>query len=411
MKRNYTGNVLSTDRWWYYHPAGTYDADGEGTHPTIEYNATPGSANPHEVEGGTYVRNNTVTIEVTWRNDNTFPVSGTVQALTPKLMVPNPTPGNPTARDTVNLTVSPSGTTNVSLAANGGTASVTYTLSGVPNYVVTGDLDVSYQLLTTGNGSNYLNLGALTTEYLCVADASPTGIQAIPWVEFMQHACRWAHGSSGNTTVREEMTRGMNRSRRDYPYAFTYSPMAGPQFLQYNEEYGEMQLKLRKFLLDLEDSTYPGVTMQCNDFAQVLAAATNAVGHGSHVHYLEPLSPHTEFITHGLCPPQRAYTNAGNYEPYQFSFHMVTGDSAATTANRYDSTASYLIDYNGDAWFDVAFNWPMVEFWQIELAGYYFGLVHGDIIPTRTPYPGVLDEEVALNLTKDADSEYGAFAC
>lgn len=186
--RDYTGNVPATDRYFY-----------PGAHPAVE--KSPTNAVTHVV----YTRGSNIQLSVIWRNDNSFALNGTVTWQAARLRVPGP--NNNPAEQYINLNVS--GSHSVSMAANGGTtAPVPLTITGVPNYVAVGQLEIKFDMpLTkapgqTGNNGTQGNFHGW--ERIPLIDATPVGLQATPWADLCEYSFRWAFGYSGAANVRRE---------------------------------------------------------------------------------------------------------------------------------------------------------------------------------------------------------------
>jgi hypothetical protein len=76
-KRDYQGNIQATDRG--------YASLGQ-VHPAIEYPQNPA------VSSVAYIRGSTINLVVRWRNDNPFPLSGTLTWQAARLVCPTNDP-------------------------------------------------------------------------------------------------------------------------------------------------------------------------------------------------------------------------------------------------------------------------------------------------------------------------------
>lgn len=327
-------------------------------------------------------------MDVKWRNDNDFALNGTVTWQAARLRVPGPN-NNPAEQY---LTLNVSGSVAISLPANGESAPIPLTITGVPNYVAVGQLEIKYDMpLTkapgqTGNNGTQGNFHGW--ERIPLIDAAPVGLQETPWADLCEYSCRWAFGYSGATNVRRELTRGLHYSNRAPWNQTRYDPNV-PRFFMSND--GFYTLNLTLFLNFMGDPwqyqwwEVRWTTMYCADYAAVLQQSMETQGIAGSCDFLEWIGgPHSfpggTFYTWPMCPAGTDASQQGNYRSYGFGWHLVNRSDGL----RFDSVASYyyLCDPQGSLWKDPAWEWPLDDHWQSDPG--LFGLAFGPI--TCTPH-------------------------
>lgn len=370
-RRDYQDNLATTDS--NYHP---------DPHPAIEWPATPA------VTHVAYIRGSDVIVKVRWTNTNSYALSGTLTWQAARLEVPREEKIPETTF--VDLTV-PSTPVSISLAANGGSQEVTLTLTGVPNYIAVGELEIKFNMpLTDGEGwgNNGTNGNFVSWERVCLLDDEPIGLQELPWTDFLEYTCRWAFGYTGAANVRKEMTRGMHYSNRA-PWNQNLYNFEKEENL-YFSGVPDSDLQLEYYLADLNGTSPPWVyqsgptyaILDCRDFAAILTAAMNAHGvvatcdrvqreAGQPVIEGIPLSG-TYFAYYELCRAGFDSSEDELYEVGAFNFHFVVRSNSL----RYDSAASYKRDYTWSVYKNPVWEWPTTEHWQNLVSGEYRGLAY-----------------------------------
>jgi hypothetical protein len=279
----------------------------------------------------------------------------------------------------------------VYLGAFGGEQQFELTISNVPNHVAVGQLELQYDLpLTDGviAGNNGTNGSFVGWERVCLLDASPTGLQSVPWVDFLEFSCRWAFGSVGQAQTMRELTKGLNKSNRCPDNRTLYShAISSSYYLGSNLNY----VDLSDFTVDLEEG--PVISMDCRDYAGILYLAFQSQGANPTFRWLERWDPIQQFVPGGfytwpLCPAGTDDTvsgdrqaDLGNYNSLDFAFHCVIG----ANGERYDAAASYLWYYSSQIWEKPAFEWPEPLHWQNPIDSQFFGLAFG-LIPGVHPF-------------------------
>lgn len=370
--RDYSGNVTATDRYHYPSP-----------HPAVE--KSPTSSVTHVV----YVRGSTIEVDVTWKNDNDFALTGTLTWQEARLRGPGPNQ-NPAEQY---ITLSVSGSVSMSLAANGGTQTVPLTITGVPNYVAVGQLEIKYDLPLSRASGQTGNNGTLGNfhgwERIPLIDAAPVGLQETPWADLCEYSCRWAFGYSGTANVRRELTRGLHYSNRAPWNRASYS-MSGAAYYPHlgNGSFGVFKLGLLLIALGDPWLTHgPEINYQvlvCSSFAATLHQAMASHGINADCRfYTRP--NHAGYYTWPLCAAGTDSTVRGYYRSLGFDWHLVT----RTAGFIFDSAASYFYecDTAGSTWMNPVWEWQSTLYWQNSTS--LFGLAYGNL--TCTPHWPVYD--------------------
>jgi hypothetical protein len=381
--RDVKDNLPTTDRDWYYTSRPVY--------PAAEINTYDPLPRPGPIIGIAYTRGvTTLTVEIQWKNYNAFPVWGHFQINGARLMAPtNPPPPPPdppadwTTRDHweyLSLSVDPTPIA-VSFGANGGTDTVTFTISGLPEHVACGVLQVNYNLNLTEGLFQYDNgtKGWGPWEWIYILDSVPTGVQAVPWADFLNYTCRWAWGAVGAEDLKTKLTFGMHYSNRSPAHRLGYAPNEPAVF--HPSTYGNVWLKA--FTTALDFSTH--VFMPCEDFAAILAVAFMTHGQARYVSDIQRLHEEqlTGFYTNEICLAGLDSTDSANYFHRGFVYHQI----AASGASRFDSSSSYKYNLSGNVHMNPVPGWAMPSYWQTWLNNMVFGLAYGLPGPPAPPAP------------------------
>jgi len=371
-RRNYTGNIQATDRNWFYQPS--------GQHPAIEYPASP------TVTHVAYLKGNTISVTVRWHSDYEESLSGSLTWQGARLVVPGPSI-NDAGPYFINLT--PSGSTVPVTLPSGGSFETTLTITGVPNYVAVGQLQVKFDLpLTDGImlGNNGTNGEWQGWERACLLDSNPIGLQAVPWTDLLEYTCRWAFGQSGVSNVGRELTRGIHYGRYTPYNRNVYNP-GGNWYFNDIETNAVSNYKLKAYLL-AAGNPWSGqgivtwINLDCRDFAGILFLAMQSHGINSQVDYITDQDPDKGFTYWPLCLAGSDSTDVANYWSGRFSFHYVVRSNSA----RFDAAASYRWDYNGSIWMNPVWDWNVGDHWQKHYNGAFRGLAYAKATYAVAPY-------------------------
>lgn len=321
-QRDWAGNIPASDRVWYYtNLDGSPKNAGGGAHPGLEYDASWEPRPGPQVAGVVYVKGATsAQVSVKWRNESGHLFQGWLVLKGARLAVPANTPGT---WEYLNLSIQPTQTQYFELNDQE-EQSFPITLSGLPQNVALGRIEVKYDLLLEIGGptlyDNGTSDGFETWEWLYVVDAAPVGLQQVPWIDFLNFSCRWAYGSSGSA-VPASMTNGMNKGTRSPDRKLLYSP-AQAVYVKYFRG-GPVKIDLKAFLNQLNSAN---TTMNCDDFAGVLrmAMASQGIAGDSLEHRrILPGGATGPFTTGLMVRAGLDDTNQNNYDHDTFNYHMV----------------------------------------------------------------------------------------
>ncbi len=384
--RDYQGNLTLTDRDYYLNNA-VYSA--------VEYPASP------PIRGISYLRGSSIPVTVRIVNHGPYDLVGWITFDDARLASPGPntydsftgTWSNPPEYRT--LAIAPF-MEYLELPA-GSQVDLQIELSGTPNFVALGDIQVKYDMPLWRESDSFLgNNGTLGTfdswERLFLVDATPIAPQAVPWADYLEYTCRWAFGHTGDPNVKTWMTRGMHYSLRSATSRARYLPSGVwfyPIFFDGNIAVeAPYNLGLLTALLDSQFWT----ELDCRDFAGGLQIALSQHGHSSTPHLLTGSFDGQihGFTTNLLCPAGTDSTIPSNYSAYGFNFHVVTNE---WTGQYIDASTSYRYDPYGVTYNNPATEWALPEYWQNDIGTRYSGLVAGtfyqgnweDLVPLYEP--------------------------
>lgn len=203
----------------------------------------------------------------------------------------------------------------------------------MPNHVCLGNLEVNFTMPLVrpsdgAQGENGGNGGYEKFTRLYVVDAQPTGLQSVPWADFLEYTCRWAWGAFGPTDLKEKMTRGMHYSNRSATRRLEYSTNVVNFYGCDRNTSG--QNSLGEYLLG--SLTYNSevtftTNMDCRDFAGTLTLALLANGTSSQCLWMENTpadnNPANNFTTTLLCNANMDSNDPTLYSQRSFNFHVV----------------------------------------------------------------------------------------
>lgn len=373
-QRDYQGNIQATDRHWFY--------EDSRMHPPIEFPANP------PVVHVLYMQGENIVVKVRWKNTNSFALSGTLTWQAARLEAPGPSAAYP-GPYYVDLVV-PTNPINITLPPNGGTFETTLTLTGTPEYVAVGGLQVKFDMpLTDGEGwgNNGTNGNYAQFERVCMMRSVPLSLMSVPWADLAEYSCRWAYGYSSYEEVRRGMTVGMNRSG--------YSPwnmnLYDPGTAAYWGGNSINPVKLSVYLNDIGDCWFSVpptrvAYLDCRGFTAILKFALAIHGIWTTSDRIERasgfLSPSTGFSTWPLCPAGTPSNLLANYNPVRFNFHY----ALESDYMRYDAAVSYRFDLFGVEWWQPAYDWIADIHWQSPANGFYWGLCYDSWILAVYPW-------------------------
>jgi hypothetical protein len=121
---------------------------------------------------------------------------------------------------------------------------------------------------------------------------------AVPWTEVLDRSCAWAEKANSEYAVASSITNSIYSSGATYDGNVHYTKPLYTQFYL-------------KALLN----SYPSVTMDCRDFANLTHVMTNSIG--LNMNYMRIKGNNSDFITKDILPAQ------GSWGSISWSFHQI----------------------------------------------------------------------------------------
>lgn len=371
---DYQGNLRTTDRF----TAPAMDPEVEVV-SQFGGNWEPGVV-PVSLSHVAYVKGATASIKIRINNCNGQIVTGSLTFTQARLAVPGPSAVDP-GPYYLPLTMTPSSF----IIPPNSTVEVTTTVNGLPAHVAVGGLQVKYDmpLVRDPGGANHTGNNGTNGNWeawqrICILDATPIGLQAVPWTDFLEYTCRWAYGASGSSSVREEMTKGIHFGQYTPFNRFQYDPGVNyfwdlPKYATSTVPY-LLSLLLWELGSPLDLQTAGWIQVDCRDINGLLQIALSSQGVNSEcvvvMSFWTIEHQHTGYYYWPLCragndpsvtwPIMNNGYRAGNYRSSGFNFHVIVESDSL----RYDSAASYFYKHDGSLWGLPAFHWDASTYWQ-----------------------------------------------
>ncbi|MCW5940716.1 MAG: hypothetical protein KIS66_00700 [Fimbriimonadaceae bacterium] len=358
-ERDYSDNTVAADRVWFYkNQDGSARPAGGGQYPAVEWTTTTSFP-------VVYQRGDSMTIVLKFYNPNCTAVSGTLTLNGARLYAPEPLAplgqtrySSPSVSGGGSMTVP---ATQLFPTYIPGYATKTITVSGLPDAVTHGQLQVDATFVANGQTA-WTTGGYQTWETVYETQSDPVGLQAIPWTDLLALACTWAHAEDGDDAdVLKELTFGLFWSALwVYDYYETY-------YTDIDTETGAVSYDLTHAV---QHSIY---NMDCQDASGLLHLAAAANGIESELTVLT--SDDEGFWSNLLCGLGNDASQIGPYENFPFAFHQVLVAEDAV----FDAACAQLTDWSGD-WYrnpPAGPGWDLAGFWQTEVSrGVFYGLAY-----------------------------------
>ncbi|MBX3117767.1 MAG: hypothetical protein KF784_01785 [Fimbriimonadaceae bacterium] len=390
VEKDYTNNVTATDRFWFY-----LNSDGSIQNPLTGGGAYPGlemdGNRAFQITKVVYVRGTDIQVSLKFQNESTVAAVGNLHINAARLIIDLPT--NPPTQQLVNLGV-PSASA-ISISPYPGTTTVNITLTNVPNYVAKGQLQINAVIYSNVGVQHAGEPGARSWggpswqdwETFYYTDATPVGLQSVPWTDLLDYSCLWAYGQTGEANVCHDLTFGLFWSKR-----WIYDP-SGNYFWQ-DWMYGSNPHVIYN-LFDALNSTST-VNMDCRDAAGFNTLCMASLGHSSTPIRLK-VQIYPVFWTNPVCGmgndasvDYNPISGAPTYVEHPFGFHQVTRISNGV----YDAAVAQKFDLTGATYRNPPAHWVTAGYWQTQLGGSSLGLVAGALSPAFVPPPNYHNETI-----------------
>ncbi|MCW5942473.1 MAG: hypothetical protein KIS66_09595 [Fimbriimonadaceae bacterium] len=368
-ERDYSDNTAATDRVWFYkNQDGSARPAGGGQYPAVEWTTTTSFP-------VVYQRGDSTTIVLKFYNPNYTAASGTLTFNGARLYTP--------LGQTRYSSLSVSGGGSMTVPATQlfpyyipGYATKTITVSGLPDAVTYGQLQVDATFVSNGQTA-WTTGGYQTWESVYETQSAPVGLQAIPWTDLLAKACVWAQGEDGDDAgVLKELTYGLFWSGQ-----WVYNP-SGVYYTSW--EGGDACYDLTSALV------VTSMYMDCQDASGFVHLSAAALGINSTLtqfrsDYVSDYYPGA-FWTNRLCGLGFDGTLEWRYEHYAFNFHQAVVSNDAV----YDGACAQLVDLAGEDYFNppAGPGWTPLGFWQTGDEGVYYGLAR---CYPASPMPGAVE--------------------
>ncbi len=267
------------------------------------------------------------------------------------------------------VTLSASATGTSFILPSGGIKIVTISFSGLPNHVTKGHFRIQYQLqLSNGIENRNYNFYDIA-EDVYIVNATPTGLQSVPWTDLLDYTCGWAYGESTVAGVCSKITEEFTNSGE-----FKYRPDVSNTFWKGDHAVEESEYDLKRLLDQFYDNN--NTAMDCYDIAGLQLLMFSGQGISGGIRFIS----HEDYVWNN---PE--YRQMGTNEIYiigdttgygRTTFHYHT--YFYTSGNVYDSSIKFLVDLAGASYEKPAMGWAESDYRQKTNPTpepHYFGLL------------------------------------
>jgi len=266
----------------------------------------------------------------------------------------------------------PSGTFSISASpalqivhfTSGGTATVTLTLTGFPNFVTLGELTLPFTC-----SSSYTSLGGDLGLRIYQLNAEPLGagygLQVPVWTNVLEDACLWATEKSTDADCRWWCTFKLFHSM-----VFVYDPDNNPVYVKFDTDQHGPAIRffdLKEFFSDRLSPPYSWVNGDCRDVSNYSMICLSAIGVSLNTFLAYATPAYSEpqpFITNRLCGIGNDATISSNYSFYDFNFHSIAVTSSPQIV--YDATCAQWMDFAGASYQNPPMGWGKPQYWQVD---------------------------------------------
>ena len=391
-----------------------HQVDYQGNMTTTDSDYSPNIApaiewleSSHSVNYIVYKMGDTIHGVTTFKNYNNFGVTYTATPEgSPRLVSPAPNAiveatNGVFTHEEYGLTYTITSGASGSLAANDGTASISWTVTGVPDHLCAGQMFLPVKLIIQDLDQEFTwrNHDELAGVSLSRMVNSPVDTMTVPWGDFAYHVGLWGWGATTQAQAHENLVYGIHYSERHYFRRFYYDAGDHVFFFDVPNQAKLFWMSDYEGQVGLIHSLAVNALtiMDCCDFAQILGFALDANGiENSCKQYEHTYRPiwGTAFSTTPVCRSGDDSTIPGNYHSVDFNFHMVVETESEF---RSDASNSYKFKHDGTLHMNPIDRWSMPDYWQHITPTQYGNFVTG---LCWFPHPGVFNSSVAgLNKT------------
>lgn len=270
-----------------------------------------------------------------------------------------------------------------------GTASFSFTLSGLPSYVCYGDVYAGLQLTganfaSDGSGGQTNSNGQSFACHLYKVMSSPTSFMSSPWADVLNFSCKFADSQTSQSLVAQKCTEGLWGSG-----LFLYNGQA-TNFVDLGLT---SQAKVGKYELKKLFSQYASANQaqpaDCRDISSFLQLCLLSHGISCTLNQLWDGQVSNGSEVSFYTNPIRA-CGQGSYNNTGWFFHQVVEIAGSV----YDACAKQHVDLSEKTFNDTPNGWSESGYWQTAVGdGTYVGLVNG---MTATPSNVTLSSIEAL---------------
>lgn len=371
-ERDYQSNVRATDSEWFYLNTDHSEQSpsvGDGYYNDLEWDIERAWQIPSVV----YVRGNDVEVDLKFVNPGFVSRSVSVVVNNARLAVP---PIAPSTMWTY-VTLGDDGPFTLTLGAFGGSDTATMTLSGLPNHVTNGILQLDMEAIEAGNPI-WSTQGWASWEKLYLTYDTPTASQEVPWTDVLDYSCTWARGESTLADVSRRETFGLY-----WGEVFAYNlgtEGIPPRWIEVDSPHaGEFMLS--DFLADVGGGLVDGSCVDISSFMQILLDSQGVTSELQRLRHRYSLNPVTDlpFVTNLVCPIGSNGSDPGLYFQLPFTMHQ----QCKTSAGVCDAALAFEVDLSGSGYANPPANWPMDDYWQKDAGltpDVFYGLVYRDVV-------------------------------
>lgn len=251
----------------------------------------------------------------------------------------------------------------------GGTLSVSWTVSGVPNHLCAGRMSLPVKITGYDDefGMPFANYEELAGVKLSRMVSTPVDTMATPWGDFAYHVGLWGWGATTQAQAHQNLVYGIHYSERHFDHILYYSYEDGSKYFipEFNTTLGiYTSFAMTDLMNDL--ATIAVIPMDCHDFSGVLAYAIEANGMDAQCRGVETVTEFPQYpdiFTTDLCRAGLDSNNLINYTQKEFSRHVVV--TLTNHSEVSDASMAYRWALSGILHVEPVYGWTTdSDWWQ-----------------------------------------------